>query len=77
MQVILTEEEYLKLKNRSDEDRRTYVKKIDVVHALQELLKEIDETRVMRYGPTGKDDYITRLGQKFMTSVQMEGDIIS
>jgi hypothetical protein len=41
MQVILTEEEYLKLKNRSDEDRKTYVKRINVSIALQEMLHEM------------------------------------
>jgi hypothetical protein len=41
MQVILTEEEWLKLKRQSDEDKKTYVKRIDVGLALQELQKEI------------------------------------
>jgi hypothetical protein len=41
MQVILTEEEYLKLKRQSDEDRKIYVKRIDVAMALQELEKEL------------------------------------
>ncbi len=41
MQVILTEEEYLKLKRQSDEDRKTYVKRIDVSLALEEMIKEL------------------------------------
>ena len=44
MQVILTEEEYLKLKNQSSKDKETYVKRIDVAIALQEMVKELSET---------------------------------
>lgn len=42
MQVILTEEEYLKLKNQSLEDKKTYVKRIDVALAFQEMVKELE-----------------------------------
>lgn len=40
MQVILTEDEYLKLKNQHEEQKKTYVKRIDVALSLQELFKE-------------------------------------
>jgi len=52
MQVILTEEEYLKLKNQTEADRQTYVKRIDVSLALQELMKDLELLRKYQfYGP--------------------------
>ena len=41
MQVILTEEEWFKLKRQSDEDKKTYVKRIDVALALKDLEQEL------------------------------------
>ena len=41
MQIILTEDEYLKLKHQSDEDKKTYVKRVDVSIALEEMVKEM------------------------------------
>lgn len=41
MQVILTEEEYLKLKHQHDEQKRTYVKRIDVEMAFREMIEEL------------------------------------
>ena len=49
MQVILTEEEYLKLKNQSSEDRKTYVKRIDVALALKELFEDLNK-QLPEYG---------------------------
>jgi hypothetical protein len=50
MQVILSEDEYLKLKNQHDEQKKAYVKRIDVSMALEELLKDLFGTQ-RRYDP--------------------------
>ena len=44
MQIILTEEEYLKLKRQHEEDKKIYVKRIDVMMALKELETELRGT---------------------------------
>jgi len=41
MQVILTEDEYLKLKHQSDDDKKNYIKRIDIVLALKELEEDL------------------------------------
>lgn len=41
MQVILTETEYLKLKNQHEEDKKLFVKKSDVYHAAEEMVKDL------------------------------------
>jgi len=51
MQVILTEDEYLKLKHQHEETRKNYVKRIDVSLALQEMIKEIASQRSGVYDP--------------------------
>lgn len=51
MQVILTEEEYLKLKNQHEEQKKTYIKRIDVAMSLQDMVKELVEKRGFVYDP--------------------------
>ncbi len=51
MQVILTEEEWLKLKRQNDEDKKTYVKRIDVAIALEEMIKELSSNSQHLYHP--------------------------
>ena len=41
MQIILTQEEYDSLKYQSEKSRETYVKRIDVALALEEMVKEL------------------------------------
>ncbi len=72
MQVILTEEEYLKLKNQSSEDRKTYVKRIDVAIALQELFDELNKQLPQHGYFRGMDseDNIKRLFTNFMEKLK-------
>ena len=51
MQVLLTEEEYLKLKNQSEEHQKTYVKRIDVQLSLTNMIKELVEGRGFKFDP--------------------------
>jgi hypothetical protein len=64
MQIILTEEEYLKLKNQSVEDKKTYVKRIDVSIALQELASELQKFGIDSFAPNRWQDSLKRFMQK-------------
>lgn len=69
MQVILTEQEYLKLKNQSDEDKKTYVKRVDVGIALIELDKKL--RRFFDFSPVIETESEWRKAfEKFIKDIQ-------
>lgn len=70
MQVILTEEEYLKLKNQSEEDKRLFVKKSDVYHAAQEMVKEFQKTLNPVFEPYKSKEMETILRQ-FLKNIEL------
>ena len=59
MHVILSEKEYLRLKYQSDEDKKIYVKRVDVAMALQELEEELRGMFTSSWGGGIQENYVS------------------
>jgi hypothetical protein len=70
MQVILTEAEYLKLKNQHEDDKRMFVKKSDVYLSLEELVKELKSNMNITYSSyNGKE--IENIIKRFLERIEL------
>ena len=70
MQVILTETEYLKLKNQHEEDKRLFVKKSDVYHAAEEMVKDFQKTITPMFEPF-KSKEMEEILKRFLQRIEL------